>query len=75
MKRLTLLFVVLYYGNTLIAQLSKLPNLQSYTVSEVTSINFKANKARYKGQAKTEVPPWMIPGEWNTYFFVDGFGC
>ena len=74
MKRLTLLFVVLYYSNTLVAQLSKLPDLQSYTVGEVTSVNFKANKARNKGKVKTEVPPWMIPGDWHTYFFVDGFG-
>lgn len=74
MKRITLLFLVLYHGNILNAQLLKLPNLQSYTISNVTTVNFRANKAANKGKIKTEVPPWIIPGNWYSYLFVDGFG-
>jgi len=35
---------------------------------------FKANKNSNRGKAKTEVPPWIIPGGWKSYCFVDGVG-
>lgn len=57
---------------SLTAQLPQLPDLQSYTVSEITTVTFEPDKARNKGKAKTEVPPWIIPGGWRSYLFVDG---
>lgn len=72
MKRLTLFFVALLCGEMLFAQLPTLPDLHSYSVSGVTSVSFKADKAKNRGKAKTEVPPWIIPGGWKSYLFVDG---
>jgi hypothetical protein len=71
-KRLTLFLVALLCGNLLSGQLPQLPDLPAYTVSGVTSVSFKPNKKRNKGKVKTEVPPWIIPGGWKSYCFVDG---
>lgn len=69
MKRFNLFLVALFCGNALFAQY---PDLNTYSVSGVSSVWFKANKKRNKGKAKTEVPPWIIPGGWKSYLFVDG---
>lgn len=71
MKQITLVFVAWSCTCSLKAQTGQLPDLHSFTVDEVTSVTFEA-KARDKGKAKTEVPPWIIPGGWKSYLFVDG---
>jgi len=68
-KRLTLFFVALFFCDALLAQL---PDFNTYMISGPTSVSFKANKPRNKAKAKTEVPPWIIPGGWKSYLFVDG---
>jgi hypothetical protein len=39
-------------------------NLNAYTTTLSGSVSFLVGK--------TEVPPWIIPGGWRSYFFVDG---
>jgi hypothetical protein len=70
-KQLTLAFVAWLCTCTSTAQIGQLPDLYSFTVDEVTSVTFEA-KARDRGKARTEVPPWIIPGGWRSYLFVDG---
>lgn len=60
MKRnLILLVTLLLCRDFLAAQ-----DLNAYTTSLSGSVSFPFRK--------TEVPPWIIPGGWRTYFFVDG---
>lgn len=68
MKQRILLFVALVCSNLLVAQF---PDLHAWSVSGVSSVGFKA-KSRNRGKAKTEVPPWIIPGGKKSYLFVDG---
>lgn len=55
------------------------PSLSDYVIGGIQKTDFEykncfLNQSCYDNQKKikTEVPPWIIPGGWRSYFFVDG---
>jgi len=58
------------------------PDLNGYTIQSEGKVSFNyqcdgvegfTNGCNFEAQKmKMEVPPWMIPGRWHSYFMVDG---
>jgi hypothetical protein len=61
---------------------AQFPDLSGYTVRSEGTVSFNyqcdgleafTNGCNFEAQKmKMEVPPWMIPGGWHSYFMVDG---
>src|SRR6202022_3498932 len=54
------------------ALLAQFPSLESYSVGSIASVTFKFDGPSGRRKNNTEVPPWIIPGDSKSYFFVDG---
>jgi len=50
------------------------PSLGSYSVSKISTVYFNVTKTSGKEKNNAEIPPWIIPGGYRSYFFVDGSG-
>lgn len=77
MKKIFLSAVFIACTFTLLAQYpTSLPN---HIVTGVSTVRFKyencfLNNTCYsnQGKVKAEIPPWIIPGGWRSYFIVNG---
>src|SRR5882762_2120798 len=62
MYRIMIVLLLLVPGMRALAQY---PDLNTYSISSLSSTSFTE---------QAEVPPWIIPGGWRSYFFVNGIG-
>jgi len=51
---------------------AQFPSFDSYSISKISSVFFNFSKSSRKNKDKAEIPPWIIPGGYRSYFFVDG---
>ena len=60
----------IFANRTLLAQY---PSMSAHTASELSTVTFTC-KGAFKETNRTEVPPWIVAGNWRSYFFADGIG-
>lgn len=72
MFRAAILFFLALH--TEIAMFAQFPLLNSYSIGKISPVYFTVSKSSGKEKDKAEVPPWIIPGGYRSYFFVDGTG-